>query len=141
MAADTARTATMAMTTLAATERPLWEASRSGESPLEELFCDAESEDVLVWETPALRVEVFNVLPGVIKTGEEMREIIVVDVWVVIGEAAMSALAEVDGVVVASDVTLVVGSCISAEQVSITVVVRNRGTVYIPLHLLHCWRW
>lgn len=131
----------MAMTTLAATERPLWEASRSGESPLEELFCDAESEDVLVWETPALRVEVFNVLPGVIKTGEEMREIIVVDVWVVIGEAAMSALAEVDGVVVASDVTLVVGSCISAEQVSITVVVRNRGTVYIPLHLLHCWRW
>jgi hypothetical protein len=141
MAADTARTATMAMTTLAATERPSWEASRSGESPLEELFCDAESEDVLVWETPALRVEVFNVLPGVIKTGEEMREIIVVDVWVVIGEAAMSALAEVDGVVVASDVTLVVGSCISAEQVSITVVVRNRGTVYIPLHLLHCWRW
>src|ERR1700733_13166366 len=135
MAADTARTATMAMTTLAATERPLWEASRSGESPLEELFCDAESEDVLVWETPALRVEVFNVLPGVIKTGEEMREIIVVDVWVVIGEAAMSALAEVDGVVVASNVTLVVGSCISAEQVSITVVVRNRGTVYIPLHL------
>lgn len=131
----------MAMTTLAATERPSWEASRSGESPLEELFCDAESEDVLVWETPALRVEVFNVLPGVIKTGEEMREIIVVDVWVVIGEAAMSALAEVDGVVVASDVTLVVGSCISAEQVSITVVVRNRGTVYIPLHLLHCWRW
>ena len=130
----------MAMTTLAATERPLWEASRSGESPLEELFCDAESEDVLVWETPALRVEVFNVLPGVIKTGEEMREIIVVDVWVVIGEAAMSALAEVDGVVVASNVTLVVGSCISAEQVSITVVVRNRGTVYIPLHLLHCWR-
>lgn len=135
----------MAMTTLAATERPLWEASRSGESPLEELFCDAESEDVLVWETPALRVEVFNVLPGVIKMGEEMRETIVVDVWIVIGEglalAAMSALAEADGVVVASDVTLGVGSCISAEQVSITVVVRNRGAVYIPLHLLHCWRW
>jgi hypothetical protein len=94
---------------------------------------------VLVWETPALRVEIFNVLPGVIKTGEEVREIIVVDVWVVIGEGP--ALAEADGVVVASDVTLVVGSCISAEQVSIAAVIRNRGAVYIPLHLLHCWRW
>ena len=102
----------MAMTTLAATERPLWEASRSGESPLEELFCDAETEDVLVWETPALRVEVFNVLPGVIKMG-----IIVVDIWVVIGAlAAMFALAEADGVVVASDVTLVVGSCIQRNE-------------------------
>jgi hypothetical protein len=122
----------MAMAALAAAERPLWEASRSGESPLEELFCDAESEDVLVWETPALRVEVFNVLPGVLKMGEEMREIIVMDTWVVIGEglalAVVSALAEVDGVVVASDVTPVVGSCISAERVSDTAVIRNRGS-------------
>jgi hypothetical protein len=106
----------MAMTTLAAAERPLWEASRSGELPFEELFCDAGSEDVLVWEVPALRVEVFNVLPGVLKMGEEMREIIVMDTWVVIGEGlalvVVSALAEVDGVVVASDITLVVGSCI-----------------------------
>jgi len=135
----------MAMATLAAVERPLWEVSRSGESPLEELFCDAESEDVLVWETPALRVEVSNVLPGVLKMGEEMREIIVMDTWVVIGErlapVVVSALTEADGVVVATDVTRVVGSCISAEGVSNTAVIRNKGTVYIPLHLLHCWRW
>lgn len=62
MAADTARTATMAMAAFAAAERPLWEASRSEELLFKELFCDAETEDVLVWETPALRVEVFNVL-------------------------------------------------------------------------------
>jgi hypothetical protein len=102
----------MAMTTLAAAERPVWESSRSEELLFEELFCDAESEDVLVWETPALRVEVFNVLPGVLKMGEEMREIIVMDTWVVIGEglapAVVPALAEADGVVV----TWVVGSCI-----------------------------
>jgi hypothetical protein len=46
MAADTARTATMAMAmeAFAAAERPLWEASRSEELPFEELFC---GEDVL----------------------------------------------------------------------------------------------
>ena len=69
----------------------------------------------------------------------EMREIIVMDTWV--GLAVMSALAEADGVVVASDVTLVVGSYISAERVSITTVIRYRAAVYIPLQLLHCWRW
>jgi hypothetical protein len=52
----------MAMAAFAAVERPLWEASRSKELLFEELFCDAESEGVLVWETPALCVEVFNVL-------------------------------------------------------------------------------
>ena len=66
MAADTARTATMAMTTLAAVEIPLWEATRSEELPFEELYCDAETEDVLVWETAALCVKVLNVLPGVL---------------------------------------------------------------------------
>jgi hypothetical protein len=101
----------MAMATLAAAERPLWEASRSEELLFGELFCDAGSEDVLVWEVPALRVEVFNVLPGVLKMGEEMREIIVMDTWVVIGEGL--ALAKGDGVVVASDMTpVVVGSYI-----------------------------
>ena len=139
MAADAARTATMAMETLAAVERPLWEASRSEELLYEELFCDAEFEDVLVWEAPALRVEVFNVLPGVPKMGEEMREIIIVDTWVVIGGGL--AMAGGDRVVVVSDVTRAVGSCISAERVSNTAVIRDRGAVYIPLHLLHCWRW
>ena len=53
MAADIARTAAMAMAmamameAFAATERPLWEASRSEELPFEELFCGAETEDVL----------------------------------------------------------------------------------------------
>ena len=55
----------MAMTAFAAAERPLWEALRSEELLFEELSCDAETEDVLVWETPALRVEVFNVLLSV----------------------------------------------------------------------------
>lgn len=68
-----------------------------------------------------------------------MREIAVRDTWVVIGEGL--ALVEVDGVVVASDVTRVVEPCILAERVSDTAVIRNRGTVYIPLHLLHYCRW
>ena len=71
--------------------------------------------------------------------GVEMREVIVMDTWVAL--AVMSALADADVVVVASDVTLVVGSCISAERVSITTVIRYRAAAYIPLHLLHCWRW
>ena len=39
----------MAMAAFAAAERPLWEASRSEEFLFEELFGDAEAEDVLVW--------------------------------------------------------------------------------------------
>jgi hypothetical protein len=56
---------------------------------------------------------------------EDVREIIVMDTWVVIGEGL--ALAEADGVVVAGDVTRVVESCISAERVSNTAVIRLEG--------------
>lgn len=74
--------------------------------------------------------------------GEEVREIIVRDTWVVVGEGlALVALVEADGVVVASDATPVVESCILAGRVSDTAVIRNRGAVYIPLHLLRCCRW
>jgi hypothetical protein len=70
MAADTARTATMAMVmataAFAAAERPLWGASQSEELLFKESFCGTETEDVLSWETPALRVDVFNVLPSVL---------------------------------------------------------------------------
>ena len=74
--------------------------------------------------------------------GEKVREIVVTDTWVVVGEGpalvVVPALVEADGVVVASDVTRVVESCILVERVSDTAVVRNRGAVYIPPHLLHC---
>jgi hypothetical protein len=74
--------------------------------------------------------------------GDKVMEIVVRDTWVVVGEGpvlvVVPALVEADRVVVASDVMLVVESCILAEQVSDTAVVRNRGAVYIPLHLLHC---
>jgi hypothetical protein len=56
----------MATAAFTAAERPLWEASRLEELLFEESFCDAETEDVLVWETPALCVEVFKVLLGVL---------------------------------------------------------------------------
>lgn len=127
----------MAMAAFAAAERPLREASRSGEFPLEELFCDAEAEGVLVW-----------VLNCAWEMGEKVREIVVTDTWVVVGGGpapvvmpapiVVPALVEADGVVVASDVMRVVESCILAERVSDTAVVRNRRAVYIPLHLLHC---
>ena len=77
--------------------------------------------------------------------GEEVREIVVRDTWVVVGEelalVVVSALVEADGVVVASDVGWVVESCILAGRVSDTAVIRNGEAVYIPLHLLHCCRW
>jgi hypothetical protein len=114
----------MAMATLAAVERPSWEASRLEELSFAELFCDAEAEDVLAWELLAVRVEVSNVLPGelncVRELGEDVREIIVMDTWVVMGEeGALSA--------VVSDVTRVAESCISAERVSNTAAIRKRG--------------
>ena len=70
-----------------------------------------------------------------------MREIVVTDTWVAVVMPApivVPALVEADGVVVASDVMRVVESCILAERVSDSAVVRNRRAVYIPLHLLHC---
>jgi hypothetical protein len=73
--------------------------------------------------------------------GEEVREIVVRDTWIVVGGGlalvVVSALVEADGVVVASDVE----SYILAERVSDTAVIRNGEAVYIPLHLLHCCRW
>jgi hypothetical protein len=65
--------------------------------------------------------------------GEDVREIIVMDTWVVIGEGlalvVVSALVEADWVVVTIDVTRAVGSCILAERVSNTAGIRNRGAV------------
>jgi hypothetical protein len=73
--------------------------------------------------------------------GEEVREIVVRDTWIVVDEGlalvVVSALVEADGVVVASDVE----SCILAGRVSDTAVIRNGEAVYIPLHPLHCCRW
>jgi hypothetical protein len=66
--------------------------------------------------------------------GEDVREIIVVDTWIAIGEGL--ALAEADGVVVASDVTRMVETCISAERVSNTAVIRIKG-LYTYHHICY----